>query len=203
MASSKERKRQTKTGVWIRKHATSILMGLAVVTLLVSSNAKTWFLRQLAVTGIFNARIENAGPDRPEDTLSDFDFKDEKGVIQNTRSLRGKVVFINFWASWCPPCRAEFPSIEALYRRFKDNSDIVFMLLNEDDQLEAAQDFMQKEKYSLPLYTTVGEMPKNVYSGRLPTTLVIDKKGRVRFHHNGFSNYDTRQFLQQLDQLLQ
>ncbi|WP_313261610.1 TlpA disulfide reductase family protein [Sphingobacterium sp.] len=61
------------------------------------------------------------------------EFCDEKGNIQNTSSLRGKVVLISFWASWCPPCQAEFPSIETLYSKFKNNPDVFFLTINQDN----------------------------------------------------------------------
>jgi len=116
--------------------------------------------------------------------------------------LRGKVVFINFWASWCPPCRAEFPSIETLYTRFKNHPDIFFLMINKDSDPSAAHNYLEKEKYSVPFYQTNDNVPGEVYSGSLPTTVVLDKAGKIRFHHEGFANYGTGQFVKQIEELI-
>ncbi|WP_423737591.1 TlpA family protein disulfide reductase [Chitinophaga caseinilytica] len=174
-------------------------MGIAVVVLFVSPNAKSWTLRQLMRTGFFNASMEKEAPAAP---AVDFAFEDGKGNLQHTSSLRGKVVFINFWASWCPPCRAEFPSIESLYGQFKNDPGIFFLTINEDDNASAAFNYLQKEQFTVPFYKASGRVPAEVYSGTLPTTVVLDKQGRIRFHHTGFANYGSEKFVQQVEALI-
>src|SRR5690606_24536218 len=131
---------------FFRKNAVNILIGLALIVLLVNPEAKSWVLRQLMDTGLFNAKIETNNPQTDRLSNVDFDFVDSEGNIQNTVSLKGKVVFINFWASWCPPCRAEFPSIEKLYSKFKDHSGILFLMINEDNDMAVAHNYLQREK---------------------------------------------------------
>lgn len=186
---------------FIRKNAQYIVLVIAVI-ILVNPDAKSFVLRQLMATGLFNASIDKKGDGTVSQANTDFDFADEKGNIQNTASLRGKVVFINFWASWCPPCRAEFPSIETLYTQFKNNPDMVFLTINEDNDPAAGKAYLEKEKFSVPMYQSNGNVPAEIYSGSLPTTVVLDKKGKVRLHHAGFANYASDKFVKQIEELI-
>jgi len=187
---------------YLWKNGTSILIGLALIVLLISPDAKSWVLRQIMNTGLFNAKIETNNPGTDRLSTVAFDFVDSEGNIQNTVSLKGKVVFINFWASWCPPCRAEFPSIEKLYSKFKDHPDIFFLMINEDDDMATAYSYLQKEKYTAPLYQTKGKVPSEIYTGVLPTTVVLGKDGSVRYHHTGFANYGSEKFMKQINELM-
>lgn len=186
----------------LRNNGFSLVMGIAVIVLMVNADAKSFVLRQMMLTGLFNASIDKDATDTSAGTNVDFNFEDENGTVQSTASLRNKVVFINFWASWCPPCRAEFPSIERLYSKFKDNPDVFFLMINEDSNLTTAKAYLNKEKYSVPLYRSGGSVSKEIYSGSLPTTIVLDKSGKVRFHHTGFANYSSDHFLKQIEELV-
>jgi thiol-disulfide isomerase/thioredoxin len=197
-----ENKRPSKKLQHIKKNAFTIFVVIAFGILLVSPNAKSFVLRQLMATGIFNASLDKNDVDTASLVNTDFTFTDEKGSLQNTSSLRGKVVFINFWASWCPPCRAEFPSIETLYAQFKDNPDIFFLTLNEDSDPAVGKAYLEKENFSVPMYQSSGNVPAEVFSGSLPTTVVLDKNGKVRLHHTRFANYASDKFVKQIKELI-
>lgn len=199
--ASTQGKRGHKLWGFIRKNAFTIVMGLFVVLMIASPDAKSWVLRQLMLTGVFNANIEENDAAATDASALNFDFKDVDGVIRNTSSLRGKVVFINFWASWCPPCRAEFPSIEKLYKAFEANPDIFFLMINEDSDLSAAHDYLKKGEYSIPFYRINGGVPREIYTGTLPTTVVLDKTGKMRLQHEGFANYGSAKFMKELEEL--
>ncbi|WP_461533705.1 TlpA family protein disulfide reductase [Sinomicrobium sp.] len=199
---SKENPSANKFWQFIRKNGFSTLMGIVIVVLLVNPDAKSLMLRKLMYTGLFNANIDGKGPNTSDLSNVRFDFLDNKDNVQNTSSLRGKVVFINFWASWCPPCRAEFPSIEALYSKFRNNPDVFFLTINEDNDLSAAYEYLKTEKYSVPFYRTKGNIPSEIFTGALPTTVVLDKSGKVRFHHEGFANYASEKFVKQIEELI-
>lgn len=188
---------------FLRKNGFSLLIGAFVVAMVVSPDAKSLVLRQLMRTGLFNASLDKKRPGIPGQSAVDFDFADSNGNVQHTSSLRGKVVFINFWASWCPPCRAEFPSIEKLYSAFKGNPDIFFLMINEDSDLSAAYSYLKKEKYSVPFYRANGNIPPGIYTGVLPTTIVLDKEGRIRLRHEGFADYGTEKFRRELEALME
>ena len=186
-------------GKYIRKNGLTVLLGMSVVVMTVSPDAKSWVLKQLMVTGIFNAEITKKSSD---EIVPYFDFQDQNGDVINTSSLRGKVVFINFWASWCPPCRAELPSIISLYNKFKDDPNIFFLIVNEDGSLSTAKAFLEKKNYTLSLFRTHGNVPEVIYKGTLPTTVVLDKTGKIRYHHAGFANYGSVAFVNQIEKLI-
>ncbi|MGO1242917.1 MAG: redoxin family protein [Sphingobacterium sp.] len=187
---------------YLRKNGFSIVMIIALGVMLVSPDAKSFLLAQLMKTGLFNASINQKESVHAQQVSVDFSFLDENGTVQNTSSLRGKVVFINFWASWCPPCRAEFPSIETLYAKYRDHPDIFFLMINEDNNQVAAKEYLRKENSALPLYRAHSTIPQSIFSGTLPTTVVLDKKGKIRFHHTGFANYASAKFGDQLNALM-
>lgn len=199
---SNEKPPANKVWQYIRKNGITILMVIFVGAMVVSPDAKSFVLRQLMVTGIFNASIDKKDERIGNQAQTDFDFMDEKGNVQNTSSLRGKVVFINFWASWCPPCRAEFPSIEKLYSTFKDNSDVFFLTVNEDNDPATGKAYLEKEEFSVPLYQSNSNVPEEVYSGALPTTVVLDKNGKIRYHNTGFANYASDKFMKQIEEMV-
>ena len=200
--SSKERTNGNAVWTFIRKNGLNIAMAIVVVILLVSPDAKAWTLKQLMRTGLFNASIEEKHTGTTDIAGLDFQFEDENGDVRQLSSLRGKVVFVNFWASWCPPCRAEFPSIQALHSRFENNPDIFFLMMNEDRERSAANNYLDQEGYDFPLYRSRGPVPEDIYTGTLPTTIVLDKEGRIRMHHTGFANYGSRKFLDQIEVLI-
>src|SRR5690606_33926308 len=109
--------------------------------------------------------------------------------------------FINFWASWCPPCRAEFPSIVSLYNKYKNNPNFIFLTINEDDDLAVASTYLKSQGYSVPFYQA--RVPKEIFSGTLPTTIILDKNGKIRLRHEGLAKYDSEKFTRQLEALLQ
>lgn len=107
----------------------------------------------------------------------------------NLQNQKGKVVFINFWATWCPPCIAEMPSINKLYRNLKNNPKIVFITIDADGDFSKSGPFMKKHGYQLPLYKAIDSLPQSLFAGTLPTTLVFDKTGKMVFKHEGTADY--------------
>lgn len=191
-----------KIGTFLRKHGFSLVLGVAMVTMLVNPDAKSWVLQKLMLTGLFNPAIDEQPSNVAASTTADFEFIDDQGVLHNTASLRGKVVFINFWASWCGPCRAEFPSIEQLYSKFKTHPEVYFLTINADDDRAKADRYLAKKGFTVPFHQSNGFIPDAVYTGSLPTTVVLDKKGVIRYRHEGFANYASDAFIGQMEELI-
>ncbi|WP_240775500.1 TlpA family protein disulfide reductase [Sphingobacterium psychroaquaticum] len=200
--TSKEKPVVNRIWQYPKKNIFTLLIVIFVGSMLFSPDAKSFVLRQLMATGIFNASIDKKEDDATSQINAHFEFMDEKGNIQNTSTLRGKVVFINFWASWCPPCRAEFPSIQKFHEKYEGNDDLVFLTINLDDEPQAGKLYLEKEKFTIPFLIPNGNIPNEYFSGSLPTTVVLDKTGKIRMHHAGMADYSKDSFYEEINQLL-
>ncbi|MFZ4057323.1 MAG: TlpA family protein disulfide reductase [Ferruginibacter sp.] len=108
--------------------------------------------------------------------------------------FKGKKVLVNLWATWCPPCRAEIPSLEKLYSKI-DKNKVSFVLLSLDDNLEVAAEYAQKNKLSIPAFYPAQDLPKLFTVQSIPTTFIFDEKGTLIKSITGMENYDTQEFL--------
>lgn len=129
-------------------------------------------------------------------------FQDGNGKIVALNDLKGKVVFINFWATWCPPCIEEMPSINELKTKFAGNEDIVFLMVDVDGKYKKAQTFMNKRKFNLPVYVPHSEIPKEFLGGAIPTTVILDKKGAIAIRLEGGRDYSAPEMRRGLQQLI-
>ena len=194
--------KQTDKKKWVRKAGNVLFLGL-VLLLLLNPSAKGWLLRQLMAVGLFEAEIKKEAPvTKPGAAATAFSFRDEKRAIVSTADLKDKIVFINFWATWCPPCIAEIPSLNDLYNQLREDEQFVFLFINEDEDVAKAETFLQKGGYSLPLMTRAGSIPADIYTGTLPTTVVLNKEGNIVFRHEGLAKYNNTTFIKQLKALL-
>ena len=103
-------------------------------------------------------------------------------------TAKNKVVFVNLWATWCPPCVAELPSIQTLYNDYKDKVEFVFVT-NED--WETVSKFYQKRGYDLPTYNRLTQTPKELYSKSIPATYIIDKSGTIVVSEKGAADWNS------------
>lgn len=190
-----------KINTWLRKNWFTFLMMLLLVVLIVSPTAKSWVMQQLLSTGVFNADIKKEGVSSTSSNTT-FSFTNAQGIPASTASLKGKVVFINFWASWCPPCRAEMPSLNELYKKLKDDDRFVFLFMNEDDDKMKAKQYLDKNQFDIPLFSRSGNIPTKIFSGTLPTTIVLNKERLIVLQHTGMAGYNTDDFIKQLKELL-
>jgi thiol-disulfide isomerase/thioredoxin len=186
----------------LKKHAFSILFYGLIALFLFSPAAKSWLLQQVVATGLLKANIDKAEPGKIFPDAGNFSFTDATGKSSDLADLKGKVVLINFWASWCPPCRAEMPDLEALYQKLKDDDRIVFLFMNEDEDRNKAMEYLNKNHPGIPLFYATSNVPTDIFGGSLPTTLVLNKELKIVLKKQGMAGYNTEHFIRQLKQLL-
>ena len=134
----------------------------------------------------------------------DFTLPDLQGQKLTLADLRGEIVFLNFWATWCPPCRREMPSMEGLYRKFRERG-FEMLAVSEDVKGKAiVQPFVEEMHLSFPvLLDPQGTLPPRYGVTGYPETFVIDRSGHIVQHIVGPHDWGTQESYQYFDRLLQ
>lgn len=184
---------------FIRKNIFNALFVIFLLIIILVPDAKAFFIKGLMEIGFYKPNVET--PNVNVVSLNGIQFKDVKGNLIDLGDLKDKVIFLNFWATWCPPCRSEMPSINKLYTQFKDDKDFVFIFADADGDLTKSTRFMADRKYTMPVYKVERAIPEKVFAGSLPTTVIFDKQGRLSFKHEGVANYADKKIVDFLNQL--
>ncbi len=138
---------------------------------------------------------------REQLVLEDFDWEvdDLEGRAFSLNQLKGKVVVINFWATWCPPCVAEMPGFQKLYLDYGNRAAFLFIAR---DEKEKVTKFLARKKYDLPVYFESGLTPEILFNAALPTTFIIDGHGRIVMAEVGSRDWNSNETRAFLDTLL-
>lgn len=170
-----------------------ILVLYATGTLQTASvHAQSLLLR----TGLLNADPE---PNSAEPFPFEFTLKTLDGEPVKMESLKGKVIFLNLWATWCGPCRAEMPNIQKLYTSLEDDR-IAFVMLAIDKKGDEPKikKYLEEKGFSFPIYRPAyagdTSFPEILRVPSIPTTFVIDTHGNVAYKNVGTANYNTNRF---------
>ncbi|MCX7973138.1 MAG: TlpA family protein disulfide reductase [Candidatus Aminicenantes bacterium] len=121
-----------------------------------------------------------------------FKISDLEGKVHTLSDYRGKILLINFWATWCPPCRAEIPDFIEIYATEKDNGLAILGLSVDNLSPQELRDFVRRFKINYPIALATEEIIRDFQPGQyIPTTIFIDKNGQIRYKHVGLLNKDT------------
>lgn len=147
----------------------------------------------LLATGIKKPKIELVNKENQE-----FDYRgrfvDMEGNPVDLESYRGKTVFINLWATWCPPCRAEMPHISEMYKKVKDTPELEFLMIALDKDFEKSKIYISDKGFTFPVVHAAYGLNESLQSEAIPTTLVVNPDGEIIFYQEGMSNFDTEEF---------
>lgn len=136
------------------------------------------------------------------DQIPDLSLKDANGNILQISDLKGKVVFINFWATWCAPCREEMPTINKLRAHFKDNKQIIFLMVDVDGKVDASSKYVKNKGYDLPVFKAVSAIAPQYLGQAIPTTIILDKTGVIAARIEGAMDYGTQEVVEGITQLM-
>ncbi len=127
----------------------------------------------------------------------------DPGSSVKLSSLKGKVVIIDFWASWCEPCKVELPILNKMYKKFQGKG-LEIIGVNEDKEVKEANSFLKEFPLQLTLLADgqKAEVLKKLEVAGLPVTYVLDKKGKVFKIHKGFKDGDVEKFEKEIIALL-
>ncbi|WP_258105812.1 TlpA disulfide reductase family protein [Marinoscillum sp. MHG1-6] len=148
------------------------------------------FVQRLVLsTGIIKPDTE---PDASTQANYNFELVNAAGRVVAFEEFKGKTVFINFWATWCPPCVAEMPDIHDLYEKTGDQ--VAFVMISLDDDRNKALRYIQNKEFDFPVYFVNGYLPQVYESSSIPSTYVISSKGNIVTKREGMAKYDTESF---------
>ena len=161
---------------------TSLLKKFTVATLL----AGTWFTAAAAL--------------KVGDTLPDLASFKLEGKLPDT--LKGKIIIVDFWASWCLPCAKSFPALDELQKKYGDR--VVVLAVNVDEKKANMEKFLAKHAVT---FTVVRDAEQKLVAvvepATMPTSFILDATGKVRFLHNGFHGEDTqKEYISEIESLL-
>ena len=127
---------------------------------------------------------------------------DQHGAAVSLASLRGRVVLVDIWASWCAPCKAAFPAYEELFQEYKSRGFDV-LAVNVDEKRSAADQFLSGREFQMRvLFDPRGATPAAFELEGMPTSYLIDKRGAIRFVHEGFTDKSVAQYKREIEQLM-
>ena len=129
----------------------------------------------------------------------DWQLRGMNGHMYNFELAKGRVVFVNFWATWCPPCIAEMPNIQALYEDYKDR--VLFLLVSNETVGEITP-FLDKHNYNFKIYNSVTAYPEMFDVTSIPRTFLIDKEGNVVMDKTGAANWNSDKVREVIEKLL-
>ncbi|MFB2704391.1 MULTISPECIES: TlpA family protein disulfide reductase [Marinobacter] len=159
-------------------------------------------IRSLAAAGILACLSPLAGAEAINVPAPDFTLESRSGENLRLEDHRGEVVMLNFWASWCGPCRQEMPLMDELYSQYKDLG-FTILAVNVDGNREAAHRFLDKVPVNYPILYDPESSVSELYEVQaMPTTVMIDRDGNARYIHYGYQPGYEDEYEQQIRELV-
>jgi peroxiredoxin len=150
----------------------------------------------LSVASISSAGIKEAGP------APQFSLNARGGKAINLAQYKGQVVMINFWATWCGPCRQEMPLLETIYKKY-NKMGFTLLGVNVEPDSKPAEDWLKATPVSFPiLFDTKSEVSKMYEVSGMPSTVIVDRKGNVRVIHHGYKPGDENEYQDNIRKLV-
>ena len=151
------------------------------------------------VKTFFGPTIEDGNE---KERLSEYNWLliDQNGKKLDFKDSENRVVLVNLWATWCPPCIAELPSMNKLY---KDYGDKVTFLFVSNEELKKVSSFLKRKEFDIPSYKPLSRGPRMLSSRSIPATFIIGKDGKIHVNERGAANWNSDSVRELLDRLLE
>ena len=184
---------------WFSKLSDLVFVILVIAMLIPASR------RQIStfVSGI-TAMSPSSVPDEKQETLGQQEYKwtvtDMNGNAVSLSNFEGQPVFLNFWATWCPPCIAEMPDIQDLYDKYGDQ--VAFLLVT-DEEPSKVRAFMERKTFDMPVYFHQMAVPKLFESQNIPITFIISPDGKIVIRKTGAAKWNSDKMHSLFDEMLE
>src|SRR5262245_30618069 len=184
-----------------------VLVGMVLTVCAVAAGSFLFYASLIRQHGGPSKFFLQPAPEFPEAGIitplragEDWAVRDLSGAPLSLREQRGNVVFLNRWATWCHPCVAEMPSIQALYDSLHAEG-VVFALVS-DGEPAVVRRFVERRSFRVPVYVSQGKEPAAYGSAGIPATFILDRAGNVVAEHVGAANWDVERCRRYLRRLL-
>jgi len=162
-------------------------------------------IRRLPVVALLAAFVAFAWPAVATDgspPAPEFKLANRAGGEVSLSGLKGQIVMINFWASWCGPCRQEFPALDQIYRKYKPMG-FTIVAINVESEKADAERFLGKTPVSFPiLFDPDNKVSSNYGVSAMPTTFLVDRQGKLRWQHRAYKPGDEAKYIEQIRAML-
>jgi thiol-disulfide isomerase/thioredoxin len=187
---------------FIKKHYSNILFFLFIILLFTPYGMpiRSFLIKQVAFVTTRILPLENDDNEQLALQSYEWSLKSLSGENFHFSELNNKIIIVNFWATWCPPCIAEMPSFQSLYDHYKKDDEVFFLFVTTDDRSKV-EAFMQKQGYDLPVYYPLSQVPIELSSNSIPATFIIDKQGYVVVDKVGAVDWGSERIIALIDSL--
>lgn len=173
---------------------------ISIISIIYLGGWHTTVIGKLQQAVLFTGIISPSIVDEELIASYQFDLRDENGNNVSLVEFQGEVIFMNFWATWCPPCIAEMPDINNLYNEI---SGVRFVMISLDQDQQKALDFIAKKRFDFPIYFLNSTLPGTYDVSSIPTTYVLSKDGKIKVKNSGMAKYNSEKFRAYLSELKQ
>lgn len=138
-------------------------------------------------------------------TSPDFDFKWKNGQEDKISNHRGKIVMINFFATWCPPCRAELPRVqEEIWNKYNDNSEFELFVFGREENWDVLDPFIEKTGYAFPILPDADRQIFDLFAPQsIPRNIILDREGKIIYQSIGYTVAEFDKMLKLLEEAIE
>ncbi len=158
----------------------------------------------IALSAISQEVVDSSNLIKIGQTMPSFTVTKMDGETLNSAELAGKVVLINFFATWCPPCRAELPFVQKdIYNKYKDNDDFVLMIISREEKPEKVIPYVKEKEYPMTFYSDIDRSCYKQFALQfIPRNYLFDKNGKLVYQSKGFTEPEFKHLLSAIESLV-